>query len=485
MRRTLAICITGAVLACACGAGSGGGTAEQSSSEVTPPLPVSWTEGTWFVDPANVSRQASDGNACTTAALPCLTYAGVTKLWGTSSPRLRQNTTITFLSSQWNNGDPVSFTPYIENGATVTLQGALGPAQQVAAGTLSVVAAKNRPAAQLLEVTLPAGAQPGQLVVDSTRGSRAWVYKYASGNSWLLSQPLVAADLKTPFPPEDDGWQTGDSFALYQPVTVNLDEVAPVVADAATAAGSANLNVYQLTLLDPTVGNSYQDQYGQTLTIGANTYFAETSLRKVVSTLAGSGAISTGFVNVDIDQILLGETPGPAFTLWAGQDRYGFTDVNGGLVDADFVMGPSLPNNGSACGLFGATIGTAFVDTYTLFIVYQNSQVGRAGENGVVWGGGSILISGSSTLQYPSQATATATFLQSGGLFLDAPGLGVDLGTVTTRPTACAVEPTGSGGWTCGIAVTPANLDLAVSAGGFGGDAVSPGGGSITNRGTY
>lgn len=110
---------------CACSGGSG--AVEQSSSAVAPPLPISWTQPAWFIDPANSTGAASDSNTCTSVTKPCLTYAGVVQIWGgTTSPRLRQNTTITFLSSQWNDGDPVDVTPYVENGATVTLQGALG-----------------------------------------------------------------------------------------------------------------------------------------------------------------------------------------------------------------------------------------------------------------------------------------------------------------------------------------------------------------------
>jgi hypothetical protein len=72
--------------------------------------------------------------------------------------------------------------------ATVSIQGVIGPSQQVATGTLSNVVAKNRAAGQLLETTLPAGAAPGQPVVNSTHSSRACVYKSGNRLSRLLGK---------------------------------------------------------------------------------------------------------------------------------------------------------------------------------------------------------------------------------------------------------------------------------------------------------
>ncbi len=487
MARCVARVLGGFVLSSACACSSAGDQVASSSAGVTPPLPIAWTRPSWFIDPANGAGTASDKNTCTTAASPCLSFGGVVQIWGgTTSPRLRQNTTITFLSSQWNSADPVVFTPRIENGATVTLQGALGPAQQIAAGNLTVIAAKQRASAQLLDVALPAGAAPGLLVVDTTRGSRAWVYvPDSSSQGWLLSQSLVAANLPTLLPAEDDAWQTGDSVVVYQPVTVNLDEVAPTVADGATASGSPNVNIYQLRLVDPTIGEAPEEQYAQSLSVGAGVNFVESSIGKVITNPGGTTGLTEGFVNVDFGEIFLGATPGPAFTIWGGQSRYGFLVMQGGLVDGDFIVGPSFPNNPSSFGIYSMTIGDAYLGPDSAFTVWADSQVGRAGDPGIVWGAGEVLVAGSATLTYSDEATATATFLQTGGLYLDAPGLGVLLDGDAGPTTACAVDRTGSSGWTCGITVTPANLDLPVSQGGFGGNAVIPGGGSITNGGGF
>src|SRR6266567_5503133 len=73
-----------------------------------------WTQAAWFVDPLNVTGLASDKNDGTTALTPVLTYnGGVAARWGTYSPRLRQNTTITFLSRQPDGTDPIICNPYV------------------------------------------------------------------------------------------------------------------------------------------------------------------------------------------------------------------------------------------------------------------------------------------------------------------------------------------------------------------------------------
>jgi len=89
---------------------------------------------------------------------------------------------------------------------------------------------------------------------------------------------------------------------------------------------------------------------------------------------------------------------------------------------------------------------------------------------------------GNTRLEYPPNATASSIFLEAGGLFLNVDPSLIEGSAVPGSSTACAVDA--SGDWTCGIAVTPANLDTAISAGGFGGLAVVPAGASITDIGT-
>ena len=67
-----------------------------------------WQQPTWFIDPQNVTGLASDLNSGLDASHPVLTYsAGVAGKWMTTSPTLSQNTTITWLSANTDNTDPV------------------------------------------------------------------------------------------------------------------------------------------------------------------------------------------------------------------------------------------------------------------------------------------------------------------------------------------------------------------------------------------
>ena len=76
------------------------------------PVPASWSQATWFIDPQNVSGNASDSNSGIDAAHPVLSYTrGIVPKWGTNAPTLRQNTTFTWLSDQLDDSDPVIMLP--------------------------------------------------------------------------------------------------------------------------------------------------------------------------------------------------------------------------------------------------------------------------------------------------------------------------------------------------------------------------------------
>jgi len=121
--------------------------------------PSAWTVPAWWVDPGNASGCASDNNTGTSATCaaggvgPLLTFGAIVARWGTLEPVLYQNTTITFLSSQTSNADPVILRPYLA-GAYLIVQGVIGASQQVATGTLSGVTAKNQATNTLFSATL-------------------------------------------------------------------------------------------------------------------------------------------------------------------------------------------------------------------------------------------------------------------------------------------------------------------------------------------
>ncbi|HLK37034.1 MAG TPA: hypothetical protein VKU41_09820 [Polyangiaceae bacterium] len=468
-RARVVVAMTAAAsISCGSAGSSGGGN---RSSELAS-LPLSWKTPAWFIDPANSTGHASDNNPCTSASLPCLTFAEVGSRWGTYSPRLRQNTTLTFLSSHADNSDPVYLSPFIENGALVSVRGTLGAAQQVATGTLANVITKNRAAGQLLRATLPAGAAADLLVVNATRSSRAWIYKSAGGSDWYLSQPLapVSAPPAALYPPEVDTWANGDAVTLYQPVAVDLAQVTPVVADYGGAAKN-QLLVYGLKVLDPG-GPSALDP----TSASSDVYFAETTLQRAMLLGVAAAKMPPVFVNVDFVSVAASGVldPGSQIPLFGGVLRGvttstgvpAYPDLRGAHLDADVICA-------SRCGMTGGSYGTVFVDSGDRLTWKDDEGIFDGTYGGpTLWGPGAVDVYGHARLQYPAGANkAQATFLQSGGL------------TINGSSTACSPAGADAGAWKCGVAITPAHLDAPVSAGGFGGTAVNPGGGSISNQG--
>jgi hypothetical protein len=458
----------GAFVACSGSHDSNSNAAKPHISLASPDdVPLSWTRGAWFIDPANATGAASDSNDCDVAALPCATFAEITRRWGTNAPHLRQDTTLTFLSSQSSAVDPVHLDPYIENGAVVSLQGSLGPAQVVASGTLAVVVPKNRAGGQLLQATLPAGAQPGQLIVNTTNASRAWVYRNVTGNTWLISQPLTPESVPYAWNPgEVDVWANGDAITLYQPVAVNVVEAAPVLADCNSGDACNNpLVIFQTAISDPSGGSTALAISG-----AMNVAILDSSLRRPVAITAGAADWYPDFIDVDVASPLSIDAPAGYLYVSGGQLRAGAsgTQLVGVGLEKDVIAGVSL-------SLADGIYGSVFLDqgvtlTAAPGVDWYWTQAGTGVESPALWGPGALDVSGVARFEYPAGAGgATSTFLQTGGL------------TIGGQNAACSVDTQGTGTWSCGIALTPANLDLSIASGGFGGLAAIQGGGSLSN----
>jgi hypothetical protein len=422
-----------------------------------------WQQATWFIDPQNSSANASDGNTGLDAAHPLLTFAELAARWGTKSPVLRQNTTITFLSSHTDNTDPVDIQPICAAGAVVSLQGTLGAAQQVAAVVLAGVVAKNRATPQLLTATLAAGLSAGMLAVNTTAGkaSRCWLKTNTAGNNWTLTQPLapVAIPVTTPTPAEVDTWANGDTVTIYQPVAVNIVRCGPLTTDF--NAGFTNaFTIYQLQVFTAAPGS------GPLSFIGSGLFnVAECTILRIIEMSAAGRALSGAFVNCDFANAAHIEGSATQQTVIAGgQFRSGTVLLANVAVQRDVYFGASFN------GIFGpnAAYREIYVDTgKTLTMEGAGAMAFLTGP--FVWGPGTLNVTGRVRMTYPSGAgNAVATFL---------------LATIQMNGVATAFSFNSGAGvtWNGGIATTAANLDAAQGAAGFGGNAVVPGGATLTN----
>ncbi len=436
--------------------------------------PLTWTQATWYIDPANSSAAASDNNSGLTSGAPLLTFKGLISKWGgTTSPTLRQSTNVTFLSSHTDNTDPVILDVLLGNGANFTLQGTT-PTTVSTGVVLSGTTAKSRTAGSnsLLITTLGSSGAAGQLVQNTTVGktSRAWSYKSLGGNSFSMTQPLVLITPPTTAgsgPAEVDTWANTDTVNLLHPISINIAKVSASQLDP-NGGFNNQLYVYQCTVLDPvSVGSSL-------LEIKTNVQFTECAIQRYLS-LQGGGAYGRGFANCLILGGGLATTSGTTTNndpfIVAGAlvaSTFG-TNMNGvALFDGDVIIGDILTlGNGGA-------FGCCYLDAQVT--VGGNSTVGSSDYNGFV---GVVYGSGANTINL--QGTSRMANLH--GTFvpvLTAPGLitGVKLNGSATGHSVIPGSPDVFNG---GIATTPANLDATAGASGFGGTAFNFGGASISN----
>lgn len=426
-----------------------------------------WQQATWFIDPQNTSGGASDGNTGLTALTPLVTFAELAARWGTYSPHLRQNTTITFLSSHTDNTDPVYLRPFIENGATIILQGTTPTV--LASIVLAGVVAKNRATPQLLNATLGASGAAAVLVQNTTaaKSSRAWAYKVVSGTTFSMTQPL--APLTLPFqsvPAEVDTWANGDTANLLTPIAINVVSLEPTMADDNGAFDNL-LYAYQCTIFDPAgVGTD-------PIFIGDHVSLVECAIQRFVMPRGNNGSeaplFNAGITNCALrGGTVAGQGFSGAFPVTGGAWYPGaFARLIGGNVeiDGDAILGVNLVVD-------GANIGFAYVDTSRILLnLGHNLVVGTLNYGGSsLYGPGSVDMTGMSRLSYPSGAGAAVAHLQLTG--------SLEINGLTTAHSVISGTPDVLNG---SIGLTAAHLDAAAGAAGFGGNAFNPGGGAIAN----
>lgn len=421
----------------------------------------------WFIDPANSTSCASDSNTCQSATCasagvgPCLTYASIVSRWGTNAPQLRQDTALTFLSSQTNGADPVDFEPVILNGVNVSLQGALPTA--TVTGTLGGVVQKNRSSGQLLNATLASGLSPGMLIVNSTRGARAWLYKVVSGTTWAISQSLTpyALPLQSSalIPAELDTWSNGDTYSVYSLVKVNIALLRGNLTDISATSFANSLVVYQLTVYEPNASVFNFDP----LTVVSNSavFFVESSIQRYVQLGLMESVISPAFLNCDLASGVVGGSVINANNMIAGQARNPLFAQHL-APDGDAIFGA---HNVTGIDLYGAVYLDAELEAQSPSGHVDCATTYNSGQP-VIWGPGALNVQGSTRFTYKN--SAGATFLNLGGLQLNA------------SSTACSSSNASTNVENCAITLTAAHLDAAQGTAGCGGTCYVKGGASFT-----
>lgn len=440
------------------------GTYKTVNLDAVLPNPGPQAQATWFIDPQNVTGLADDNNSGIDAAHPVLTYNfGVARKWTTYSPMLRQDTTLTWLSSQpVGAADPVTISP-IMVGSVLTLQGGLGPAQLVHSGVLAGVISKNRATGQLLAANLGFAVARDMLVKNTTVGKESFAWVYTPGVSSELTQPLNPATMPFDFSTvvsEVDTWANGDTFEIYQPLAIDLVSATPT--SVMQNAGFADaVQIYHLIgfSVDGTSGDS-------NFIMGLNVTLVESAFDSVVEYPFPSddeGAfVSNCFLGAAVECNPIG---------------YSVQVYGGAIVSAPFAstaLSWSLaldtiidnPPGGSATiiGLNAATV-LLVGDVYIKGTIHAG---GGQFFRGILWGPGTLDGIGTTRIGYNAPAV---TRFQNAAL------------TLNTQANANAFDPT-TGLWSILIPITAANLDLAFGAGGFGGLATNVGGASFSGQGT-
>lgn len=419
----------------------------------TGPVPA-WSQAAWYLDPSNSTGLASDSNDGLTALTPIRTFREVLKRWGTATPTLYQNTDFFFLSDQPDFNDPIFLMP---NMGTPGASGSLnitGSPVQVAAGTLNVQQAKNKATGARWQIL--ANGAPGNfwapyvgfLVHDTTQNAFFWVDEDLGGGVALITEPLGPTDINTPNPTQIAP-ANGDAFVVLRPSKVFMPLMNAVIGSGTTP--------YLQNLWVTSAPGSF-GLFNQFLT---NFAFCSTCRFDGYLTNVGpeSDIIMTNCLLRGGLNICQGTLVGGAIHKPGGFS--GFNVTNGGsvLVDGDIYVEDYLGAGGNlvvGSAYFGVAAECPPLNiqpgaSCSIAISPDASYYGI----GTVWGPGAIHVHPAAFMGVAS-TTFTAAYLCTGPLLLDG------------QAVASAYD-LATGLWHPNRALTPANLDLAVAGGGFGG----------------
>src|SRR5581483_4843758 len=295
---------------------------------------------------------------------------------------------------------------------------------------------------------------------------RCWVQKNTAGTTFHLTQPFSPLAIPVQFaaPVEVDTFATGDDFILFQKTRINFAELLPTVVDA-NASFNNLLQVFNCVAVDlsgVTGGGGLQSN--------ASTVFAEAQIERgllLVPTLGVTGTqgvyncvgrVSSGVPGLNIQgytaQVQNANVAQP-YNIVGGCVAFCGVD-SGVLLDGDVIV------SANPCAFAGGLFGLVCVDSGAKLVMTGNTDWRTAGNtffgSCIGWGAGTIDVFGRNTCALTANA---ATQFPSAGFVMR-----LNAGTVADSHTG-AVPDVFNGG----ITISPANLNAAAGAAGFGGEA--------------
>jgi hypothetical protein len=473
---------------------------------------------TMYVDPQNASTCASNSNDCVHSSCsgtqgPCANTYGLYNKWQGYEPRFN-TTTMTWVDflSAGAVGDSFVFRPHVQGNANVGVKcDSRGTA--IGSGTLTVSQAKNA-LSNLDERLTFSGVTPtgiGNLVVNTTRGSQAWIAYVPSAGVYAMTEPLASAspplNNTCGFLAEDESWTTGNSVTIYPAggCNVNVAEVSPTFEQTSDAGSTAGVGANQVVLwrigfADPSnnasptnIGRGVQilESYVPTAnyaTLHVSDPQNASPYGGIINTFLG-GKLAT--VDVGSGSIINANSNGNTYCLYAG-GVVGNTTAQlnvhssnyGALLDANFEYSGSIGDLALTGFIKIGEITSEnnadlWLQGHTFWKTWPDYGAGADGNGPLVWGSKAIVDEPpEAKIVYNSTNGATSTFIS--GNAATAP-IVVNRATGVTPGTACS---TCGSTMTCGIPLTGVNLDNTCGDAGFGGYASIPGGGAVIAYGS-
>lgn len=419
------------------------------------PIPASWTQADWFIDPVN----GSDVNDGKTALTALKTYGELWRnRWQTTSPLLNQRTTIHFISDAPNLSDPVVLTPFIGNGGAIYVIGLL---TQVAGPLrLGATTAKNRSTGTPLSSNLGAGAATyvGLMIVNTDRtNSVAWVDSQ-SANVGTLTQPVATNAPASPanyvrLPAENDNWALNDHFTIQQPTKVAMRVFRPTCLYEDSSFNNLFGFMGNVWVIDQSYGPAADPFYVNDAVL--------ISQSRIDPYVEQTQAFSTDAIGTFTNCWCNGAGTFQNGEIWAGAcDTEAAFQANlvGCRVDGDCLMHGTVQVLQAGSTTINA-FGFCFLDGTVSLFNGANVQ-GYLGTNRGVYGTYTINVQYGCQWGYATNAS---------GSFLGTPTL-----QINGQNTGASAYDATNFLWDGARTVTVAHLDAAIAGGGFNGNASRP-----------